>query len=299
MTVQQLKYVLEVNKCGSITQAAHNLFVAPPSVSNAIRALEEELGYPIFARSRQGVVLTQKGTWVVKHAREVCEHMRLLEEGESSPVLPPFRLEAGPYQPTVTAFTRLVEEYRGQTEQLFSHRQPKVRLETLDHLVAGTTDLAVLFMAEGTTSKFDRFVSKRNLSQELRGVLPGMVRIGKGHRLYDVPEFDLNELKKEYLVDSPDRPIAESHLIQSKVPFDPFRVLLQENWLGRYDLVSKGLGFQIGIKLPDYMDQQYGFRSIPIPDFRFYVVAVTNPAMPEREETKRYLELLDEELAQV
>lgn len=299
MTVQQLQYILEVNKAGSITQAARNLFVAPPSVSNAIRTLEEELGYPIFVRGRQGAVLTPKGAWVVKHARQVWEHMRQIEEGEPTQVIPPFRLETTQYLPTSKAFTRLVEDYQGQPHRTFLHCSSAVRSESLDHLVAGTADLVVLFMPVGSMSKFDYFVNKRHLSQHLCRVIPGVVRIGKGHRLYDVPEFDLQELKKEYLIDSPGRPIADSHLIQSKVPFDPFRVRLQENWMGRYELVQRGLGFQIAIKLPDYLDEEYGFRSVPVPGFEYHVVSVTNPAVPLREEAKRYLELLDEELAQI
>ena len=299
MTVQQLQYVLEVHKAGSITQAAKNLFVAPPSVSNAIRALEEELGYPIFVRGRQGAVLTPKGAWVVKHARQVWEHMRQIEEGEPVQTVPPFRLETGQYLPATKAFTRLVKEYQSAPERLFQHRVSNVRSESLDHLVAGTADLVVLFMPEGSMSKFDYFVNKRHLFQQRLATIPGIVRLGKGHRLYDVPEFDLNELKKEYLVDSPGRPIAESHLIQSKVPFDPFRLRLQENWLGRYELVQEGAGFQIGIKLPDYLDREYGFRSVPMPGFVFHAVAITNPSVPLREEAKRYLELLGEELALV
>lgn len=236
---------------------------------------------------------------MVRHARQMLEHMRRIEEGEPSQAIPPFQLETTMYLPTTKAFTRLVEEYQGQADRTFLHRGSTARSESLDRLVAGAADLVVLFMPVGSMSKFDYFVDRRHLSRQLRGVVPGIVRIGKGHRLYDVPEFDLQELKKEYLIDSAGRPIADSHLIQTKVPFDPFRVRLQENWLGRYELVQKGLGFQIAIKLPDYLDEEYGFRSIPVPGFEYHVVSVTNPVVPLREEAGRYLELLAEELAQV
>lgn len=44
MTLQQLKYVVEVAERGSITEAAKSLFIAQPSLSAAIRDLEEETG---------------------------------------------------------------------------------------------------------------------------------------------------------------------------------------------------------------------------------------------------------------
>lgn len=296
MTLQQLQYILEVNKTGSVTKAAKNLFLTPASISNAIRALEEELGYPIFVRGPRGSTLTNKGARVLQHARMACAHIQQIEEEEPE-AIPPFRLETGSYLPSAKAFSRLVEHY---PERLLIHQESKGRRqESLDRLVAGAADLVVLFMPEDSLSKFDHFVSKRHLSQQLRGVIPGVIRLGKPHRLYDVPEFDFAELKKEFLVDSPRRSIADSHRLQSKIPFDPFRVRLQDNWLGRYELVQKGLGFQIGIKLPEYLEQEYGFRSIPVPGLNFHVVAVSDPAIPLREEAVRYLELLDEELNQV
>ena len=42
MTFQQLQYLLEVNRTGSFTTAAKNLFVTQSSVSNAITSLEKE-----------------------------------------------------------------------------------------------------------------------------------------------------------------------------------------------------------------------------------------------------------------
>ncbi|MBQ8297401.1 MAG: LysR family transcriptional regulator, partial [Ruminococcus sp.] len=43
MTLQQLKYIKTVAVCGSITEAARQLFISQPSLSNAVRELENEL----------------------------------------------------------------------------------------------------------------------------------------------------------------------------------------------------------------------------------------------------------------
>ena len=42
MTLQQLKYVLEVAKCGSINEASKNLYISQPSLSHAIKDLEND-----------------------------------------------------------------------------------------------------------------------------------------------------------------------------------------------------------------------------------------------------------------
>ena len=48
MTLQQLKYVLAVASKGSINEAAKSLFISQPSLSNAIKELEQELKINIF-----------------------------------------------------------------------------------------------------------------------------------------------------------------------------------------------------------------------------------------------------------
>ncbi|MGO4375948.1 LysR family transcriptional regulator, partial [Paenibacillus sp. MCAF20] len=55
MTLQQLKYVIEVANRGSINEAAKRLFISQPSLSNAIKDLEEEMGIAIFDRSNKGI----------------------------------------------------------------------------------------------------------------------------------------------------------------------------------------------------------------------------------------------------
>lgn len=299
MTVQQLQYVLEVYKVGSITQTAKKFFVAPPTVSNAISTLEKELGYPVFVRSRHGVSLTSKGAWVVEHAQQVCDHMRQIEEGAPIVAAQPFRLETGLYLPATKAFTRLLEEHRDRMDRVFQQRHTNERREALNHVATGAADLAVLVMISKSMSKFEQYSNRYNLSRQLRAVIPGVVRIGKGHRLYDMEQVDLRELKKEWLIDGPDRSTANATPLQWLLNFDPYRVLVQEDWQERYEMTAKGLGFQIGAKLPEYLDRQYGFRSIPVPGLEYHVISITNPALEARPETARYLELLDEELRQV
>jgi DNA-binding transcriptional LysR family regulator len=82
MTMQlvQLAYVVSVAEEGHFTAAARRLHVAQPSVSSAVRALEAELGAPLFNRSRSEVTLSAAGEAFVPWARQVladCEAGRL------------------------------------------------------------------------------------------------------------------------------------------------------------------------------------------------------------------------------
>lgn len=80
MTLQQLRYIIKIVECGSITEAAKQLFISQPSLSNAVKELETELGIEIFYRTAKGISLSVDGTEFLAYARQVIEQTELLEQ---------------------------------------------------------------------------------------------------------------------------------------------------------------------------------------------------------------------------
>lgn len=74
-----LQYAVEVEKTGSITQAAANLFMDQPNLSKAIKSLEETMGAPIFKRTPKGMVPTARGRVFLSHARKVLAQIEEME----------------------------------------------------------------------------------------------------------------------------------------------------------------------------------------------------------------------------
>lgn len=79
LTIQQLIYAVEAYRCGSISRAAQNLFMAQPNLSAAIRELESELGARIFHRTRQGIECTEFGKVFVSYASDVITRFDRLQ----------------------------------------------------------------------------------------------------------------------------------------------------------------------------------------------------------------------------
>src|SRR5699024_2142768 len=75
MNVEQLKYIVEVAKSGSISSASKNLFVTQSAISQSITQLEKKLNVQIFIRSRQGAELTDIGKKIVSKAFEALDAM--------------------------------------------------------------------------------------------------------------------------------------------------------------------------------------------------------------------------------
>ena len=79
MNTTYLNYALEIERVGSISQAAQNLYMAQPNLSKAIRELEKELGFTIFKRTAKGVSPTEEGTEFLYHARQIMEQVGAVE----------------------------------------------------------------------------------------------------------------------------------------------------------------------------------------------------------------------------
>lgn len=90
MNTLHLKYVLEVEKMGSISKAAENLYMNQPQLSKAIKDLEETIGISIFKRSSKGVVPTTKGAEFIMYAKGIIaqvERVEMLFNAKKSDVL--------------------------------------------------------------------------------------------------------------------------------------------------------------------------------------------------------------------
>lgn len=79
MNIQYLKYVVEVDKMGSINKAAKNLYMGQPNLSAAIKELEKDLGISIFYRSKKGVFPTKEGEKFLVYAKKIISDINQLE----------------------------------------------------------------------------------------------------------------------------------------------------------------------------------------------------------------------------
>jgi len=112
MTLQQLKYILAVVDCGSISEAAKQLYLSQPSLSNAVKEIEEEFGIEIFLRSSKGIALTNEGIEFLSYARQVVEQAEMMEQRylNKKPSKKLCSISTQHYAFAVQAFVALVKE---------------------------------------------------------------------------------------------------------------------------------------------------------------------------------------------
>ncbi len=194
MTIQQLKYILAVAEVGSITEAAKQLFISQPSLSNAIKETEKEAGITIFARSRSGITLTKEGTEFLGYARQVLQQMELLEDRYISnlPQKLTFGVSAQHYTFTENAFVELVKRF-GQERYAFYYNETGA-YQILEDVKNRVCDLGILYLSSENEAVMRKIMKEEHLTfTELFSAKPH-VFLQKNHPLAEKKIISLKDL---------------------------------------------------------------------------------------------------------
>ncbi|GAA0681866.1 LysR family transcriptional regulator [Clostridium cadaveris] len=79
MNIRHLKIFITVADCGKMSTAAEELFISQPSVSQAIREIEEYYGIRLFERLSKKLYITKSGEMLLKYARHIVESFDEME----------------------------------------------------------------------------------------------------------------------------------------------------------------------------------------------------------------------------
>lgn len=165
MTLQQLRYLIAIAECGSISAAAHTLFVSQSSLSVAVKEIENETGVTVFARSNRGITLTGDGIELLGFARQVVEQADLMERRYAHPYLPlPQRLAISTqhYAFCVQAFVDFVEENESGAYD-FVLRETRTG-EIIEDVRDFRSDLGVLYISNFNERVIGRALEDANIT---------------------------------------------------------------------------------------------------------------------------------------
>ena len=146
MTLTELKYIVAVAREKHFGKAAEACFVSQPTLSVAIKKLEEELQLKLFERSANEVTVTPLGQEIIQQAQSVLEQAALIKEiakRGKDPLAGALRLGViytiGPY-----LLPSLVRQMIAQAPQMPLMLQENFTVKLLEMLRTGETDCAIL-----------------------------------------------------------------------------------------------------------------------------------------------------------
>ena len=163
MTLQQLKYVDAVATHRSVSEAARRVFVTQPTLTEAIRTLEEELRMAIFTRTSKGVTLTREGEEFLASARQILDDAgRILQKYTGRAVRrPQFAVSCQHYAFAAEAFMEVVKANEAATYD-FTLRET-VTSEIIDDVARHRSELGILYLSSRNEQALTKILQKEEL----------------------------------------------------------------------------------------------------------------------------------------
>lgn len=164
MTLQQLKYVSMVERCGSFSKAAQKLYVSQPSISSLVNALEEELGITIFTRSSSGIAITNEGRELLKLSNRLLRDADYISEYFHSDMereKPSFFVSSQHYDFVVSAFEEFVGSLEADRYTLGLNQTQTAAV--IEDVRKQYSDLGVIFLSDANRRHMMKVLEDNNL----------------------------------------------------------------------------------------------------------------------------------------
>ncbi len=195
MTIQQLKYAVTAAEKGTMSEAAQFLFIAQPSLTNAIRDLEKELRITIFHRTNKGIIATNEGEEFLGYARQILQQVGLIEEkyidGKSRKQI--FSVSAQHYSFAVNAFVDVIKTFGSQSYD-FTLRETQT-YEIIQDVSRLKSEVGILYLSRENENIIGKIITESGLIFEELFTASPHVFISYRHPLAEKECISLYDLK--------------------------------------------------------------------------------------------------------
>ena len=163
MRIQQLEYLERIVEAGSINEAAKRLFLTQPSLSNAVKELENEMGIQIFQRSSGGISLTAEGREFMTYSKQILDQVNLMNERYKNRQQRKrsFSVSAQHYAFVVHAFVELIKSVNANEYQ-FTLRETETQ-NIFNALAQFKSELGILYTNGFNQKIMQRLFKENNL----------------------------------------------------------------------------------------------------------------------------------------
>lgn len=197
MNTAYLAYALEIERVGSITQAAQNLFMAQPNLSKALKELEKELGCPIFKRTPLGVKATQEGEEFLFHAKHIMEQLeamgRISQRSGGEKLRYKLSIPRGSY--IVNGFTSFISELAMDKGMEITINETN-DLGTISNVVDHNYNLGIIRYQSGNEDYFLSMLKNNHLCYETIWEFEYVLVMSRQHPLAQKKEITIDDLEE-------------------------------------------------------------------------------------------------------
>ena len=307
MTLQNLRYVVEVANSKSFSQAAQSLFMTQSALSAAVKDVEDELGILIFKRTNRGVQLTPDGEDCLKHCKEIIEradYLSIRYQRQNS--LRAYFSVASQHLPFATrAFDALLDELPAEGYDV-AIRETET-LHILHDVSSGRSALGVAALTDKQRQLINKSLYIHDLTFRELARLQTYVFIRKRHPLAERETLTLNDLRPYPFV-TYDQTQAPSYYSEESLFFAPMAKNIHvSDRATKMSVIRSTDAFSVGVDLPNFNQDIYFRRrstemvAIPFGDQPELIAVgiLTKNGQDLSELGQRYVDLLKAHIEQL
>lgn len=196
MTLAQLRYAITVAGVSSMNEAARKLFISQPSLSAAIKELEEEVGVELFKRTNRGISVTLEGEEFIGYARQVVEQYNLIESKYilKENTKKKFGVSMQHYTFAVKAFVEMVKQF-GMDEYEFEIHETKT-YDVIEDVKNCKSEIGILYLNDFNKKVLTKLFHESAVEFHELLKCHIYVYLWKGHPLASKEEITLEELEE-------------------------------------------------------------------------------------------------------
>lgn len=195
MNISHLRYAVEVEKTGSITRAAENLYMGQPNLSKAIKELENSVGITLFRRTYHGVSPTAKGKVFLDQAREVLskiQEMESLYQNEEQTLAFSICIPRASYVSYgIAQFISGLDQSKGFSIDI----QETNTLRTLERVVNGECNMGIMRCVRDRRAYYMSLIQEKHLHSESLWVSRFLVVMSESNPLASKAVLTLDDLQ--------------------------------------------------------------------------------------------------------
>lgn len=303
MNLQQLNYILEVERYGSMNKAAKNLLVSQPWLSVSIRDLEEELNFRIFDRTSKGVVVTVEGKEFLKSVHQLMsqiDRIQTLYERDSNREMPSvLSVSSGRYSFITKLCIDFYHLYFEEAKKFQFYMDESNCQTVVSNIFEQKFELGIIHVSGQNDGTWEKKLEEKGIEFHFLFESFSCVILRKEHPLLQKKSLVLENLLEYPLFHSNGRLSKEAHFDETPdiVPYWQFKKNIytnNRNFVFQFLLHSDAIF--IGNSNYSLEQLQEGLTSIPYPgegaSWKFYWIRLKKKSLSRT--AQRFVSLLEQ-----
>ena len=229
MTFVQLKYVIAIAETKSLNKAAQELYVSQPSLTKALKELENEIGISIFSRSGKGVALTNDGAEFLSYARELYrgyeDLLQIYSDGGS--YKKKFAVSTQHYSFAVKAFVDVAKKLDMSKYEL-AIRETRTA-DVIQEVSTMRSEIGVLYLSDFNRKSMEKLINSANLEFHPLISCKAYVYLWKGHPLANEPFLTMKQLENYPCLSFEQGDNSSFYLAEELLPTNEYSQIIHAN----------------------------------------------------------------------